>query len=342
MFRFAHIEMLWLLVLIPVFVAAFIAIVRRKQRQLRQFGDPELLNELMPNVSRTRPAIKFGLLMLALALLIVAAARPQYGQKEKTVKRQGIEVMFALDISNSMLAEDVAPNRLDRAKQVLSKLIDQMVDDKVGLIVFAGEAYTQLPITCDYVSAKMFLNTITPSLIRVQGTAIGDAIMTSIRSFGSEDSDASRAIILITDGENHEDDAVAAAKAANEQGIKIFVVGIGKPDGSPIPIPGTNNFRKDRAGNVVVSKLNEQMCRDIAAAGQGLYVRCDNTNTATRALQKELNTLATSEFETKVYADYNEQYQGFVLLAFLILVIDFFIFNRKNKALSRLDIFREK
>ncbi len=342
MFRFAHIEMLWLLLLIPAFTAAYIAIVRRKQRQLRLFGDPELLSELMPNVSRTRPAIKFALLMVALILLIIAAARPQYGQKEKTVKRQGIEVMFALDISNSMLAEDVAPNRLDRAKQMLSKLIDQMVDDKVGLIVFAGEAYTQLPITCDYVSAKMFLNTISPDLIRVQGTAIGDAIMTSIRSFGSEESDASRAIILITDGENHEDDAIAAAKAANEKGIKIFVVGIGKPDGSPIPIPGTNNFRKDRAGNVVVSKLNEDMCREIAQAGQGMYVRCDNTNTATRALQKELDTLATSEFETKVYADYNEQYQGFVLLAFLILVIDFFIFNRKNKTLSKIDLFNEK
>lgn len=342
MFRFAHIEMLWLLLLIPVFTAAYIALVRRKQRQLRQFGDPELMAELMPNVSRTRPAIKFALLMVALALLIIASARPQYGQKEKTVKRQGIEVMFALDISNSMLTEDVAPNRLDRAKQMLSKLIDQMVDDKVGLIVFAGEAYTQLPITCDYVSAKMFLNTISPELIRVQGTAIGDAIMTSIRSFGSEDSDASRAIILITDGENHEDDAIAAAKAANEKGIKIFVVGIGKPDGSPIPIPGTNNFRKDRAGNVVVSKLNEEMCREIAAAGQGMYVRCDNTNTATRALQKELNTLATSEFETKIYADYNEQYQGFVVLAFLILLIDFFIFNRKNKTLSKIDIFNEK
>jgi len=342
MFRFANIEMLWLLLLLPVFVAAYIAIIRRKQRQLKQFGDPELLAELMPNVSHIRPVMKFGLVMLALALLIIAAARPQYGQKEKTVKRQGIEVMFALDISNSMLAEDVAPNRLDRAKQMLSKLIDQMVDDKVGLIVFAGEAYTQLPITCDYVSAKMFLNTITPDLIRTQGTAIGDAIMTSMASFGGEESDASRAIILITDGENHEDDALAAAKAANEKGIKIFVVGIGKPDGSPIPIPGTNNFRKDRSGNVVVSKLNEQMCRDIAAAGQGLYVRCDNTNTATRALQKELNTLATSEIETKVYADYNEQYQGFVLLALLILLIDFFIFNRKNKALSRLDIFGEK
>lgn len=342
MFRFANIQLLWLLLLIPAFVAGYIAVVRHKQRQLRQFGDPELLAELMPNVSRTRPAIKFALLMVALALLIIAAARPQYGQKEKTVKRQGIEVMFALDISNSMLAEDVAPNRLDRAKQMLSKLIDQMVDDRVGLIVFAGEAYTQLPITCDYVSAKMFLNTISPDLIRVQGTAIGDAIMTSIASFGGEQSEASRAIILITDGENHEDDAIAAAKAANEKGIKIYVVGIGKPEGSPIPIPGTNNFRKDRAGNVVVSKLNEQMCRDIAAAGQGMYVRCDNTNTATRALQKELDTLATSEIETKVYADYNEQYQGFVLLALFILLIDFFIFNRKNKALTRLDIFGEK
>lgn len=342
MFRFAHIEYLWLLLLIPAFVAGYIAIMQRKKRQLKEFGDPELLEELMPNVSRVRPAVKFGLVMLALTLLILAVARPQYGQKEKTIKRQGIEVMIALDISNSMLAEDVAPNRLDRAKQMLSKLIDNMVDDKVGLIVFAGEAYVQLPITCDYVSAKMFLNTITPDLIKTQGTAIGDAIMTCVRSFGEEEKGVSRAIVLITDGENHEDDALAAAKAATEKGIKVFVAGIGKPDGSPIPIPGTNNFRKDRAGNVVVSKLNEEMCREIAQAGQGIYVRCDNTNTATRAIQKELDELAKSEIDTKVYADYNEQYQGFVLLALLILIADFFIFNRKNKALSRLDIFNEK
>lgn len=339
MFRFANIEILWLLVLIPVFVAGYIVLLRRKQRQLREFGDAELMAALMPNISRTRPVVKFGLVLLALALLIVAAARPQYGQKEKVVKRQGIEVVIALDISNSMLAEDVAPSRLDRAKQMLSKMIDSMVDDKVGVVVFAGEAFTQLPITCDYVSAKMFLNSITPELIKTQGTAIGDAIYTSMRSFGSEESDASRAIILITDGENHEDDALAAAKAANEQGIKIFVIGIGKPDGSPIPIPGTNNFRKDRAGNVVVSKLNEQMCKDVAAAGHGLYVRCDNTNTAMRALQKEIDTLATSEIETKVYADYNEQYQGFVLIALLLLVVDFFVFNRKNKTLAKIDIF---
>lgn len=342
MFRFAHIEYLWLLMLIPVFIAGYIAFIQRKKRQLKAFGDPELTAELMPNVSRIRPIVKFGLVLLAFALLVIAVARPQYGQKEKTVKRQGIEVMIALDISNSMLAEDVAPNRLDRAKQMLSKLIDNMVDDKVGLIVFAGEAYVQLPITCDYVSAKMFLNTITPDLIKTQGTAIGDAIMTCIRSFGEEEKGVSRAIILITDGENHEDDALAAAKAATEKGIKVFVAGIGKPDGSPIPVPGTNNFRKDRSGNVVVSKLNEDMCREIAQAGQGIYVRCDNTNTATRAIQKELDNLASSEIETKVYADYNEQYQGFVLLALLILLIDFFIFNRKNKALAKLDLFREE
>ena len=172
MFRFAHIEYLWLLMLIPVFIAGYIAFIQRKKRQLKAFGDPELTAELMPNVSRIRPIVKFGLVLLAFALLVIAVARPQYGQKEKTVKRQGIEVMIALDISNSMLAEDVAPNRLDRAKQMLSKLIDNMVDDKVGLIVFAGEAYVQLPITCDYVSAKMFLNTITPDLIKTQGTAL--------------------------------------------------------------------------------------------------------------------------------------------------------------------------
>ena len=331
-----------MLVSVPVFIGAFIWYTRRKRRQLAEFGDPALVSELMPNASRVRPNIKFSILMVALVLLILAAARPQYGQREQTVKRQGIEAIIALDISNSMMAEDVAPCRLDRAKQMLSKMIDRMVDDKVGLVVFAGEAYTQLPITCDYVSAKMFLNSITPDLIKTQGTAIGAALNTAIQSFGSEDSGASRAIILITDGENHEDDATAVAARAKELGIKVMVVGIGKPEGSPIPIPGTNNFRKDRQGNVVVSRLNEDMCREIAKAGNGIYVRCDNTNTAMRALQKEIDTLATTEIETKVYTEYNEQFQSFVLVALLLLVIDFFVFNRKNKSLTRLDIFNEE
>ena len=342
MFRFANIEMLWWLLTIPVFIIGYILYTRCKRRQLAEFGDPELVSELMPDASKARPVVKFSLLMVALALLIMAAARPQYGQKEKTVKRQGIEVMIALDISNSMMAEDVAPNRLDRAKQMLSKMIDRMVDDKVGLVVFAGEAYTQLPITCDYVSAKMFLNTITPALIPTQGTAIGAALETSIRSFGSQESDAGRAIVLITDGENHEDDAIAAAKHARELGIQVFVVGIGKPEGSPIPIVGTNNYIKDRSGQVVVSRLNEDMCQQIAQAGNGIYVRCDNTNTAMRALQQELDRIATAELETKVYADYNEQYQSSVLIALLLLVIDFFILERKNHRLAKMDIFNEK
>ena len=342
MFRFANIEMLWMLAVVPVFIGLYIWYTRRKRRQLAEFGDPALVSELMPNASRIRPNVKFSILMVALVLLILAAARPQYGQREQTVKRQGVEAIIALDISNSMMAEDVAPCRLDRAKQMLSKMIDQMVDDKVGLVVFAGEAYTQLPITCDYVSAKMFLNSITPDLIKTQGTAIGAALNTAIQSFGSEETDASRVIILITDGENHEDDAAAVAARAKEMGIKVMVVGIGKPEGSPIPIPGTNNFRKDRQGNVVVSRLNEDMCREIAKAGNGIYVRCDNTNTAMRALQKEIDTLATTEIETKVYTEYNEQFQSFVLVALLLLVIDFFIFNRKNKSLTRLDIFNEE
>ena len=342
MFRFANIEMLWWLITIPVFVIAYVVYTKRKQHQLTEFGDPELMAQLMPDASKSRPIWKFSLLIMALILLIVAAARPQYGQKEKTVKRQGIEVMVALDISNSMLAEDVAPNRLDRAKQMLSKMIDNMVDDKVGLAVFAGDAFTQLPITCDYVSAKMFLNTISPTLIPTQGTAIGAALQTAITSFGAQESEAGRAIILITDGENHEDDAIAAAKKANELGMQVFVIGIGKPEGAPIPKPGTNDYFKDRAGQVVVSRLNEEMCQQIAAAGNGAYVRCDNTNTAMRALQQELDRIATTELESTVYADYNEQYQSFVLIALLLLAIEFFILSRKNHRLTRMDLFGEK
>ena len=330
--------MLWWLVTLPVFVVAYIVATQGKRRQLEAFGDSELMAQLMPDASQSRPIVKFSLLMAALVLLIIAAARPQYGQQERTVKRQGIEVMVALDISNSMLAEDVVPNRLDRAKQMLSKMVDNMTDDKVGLVVFAGEAFTQLPITCDYVSAKMFLNTITPNLIPTQGTAIGAALQTAITSFGAIEDEVGRAIILITDGENHEDDAIAVAKKAQEMGIQVFVVGIGKPEGSPIPKPGTNDYFKDRAGQVVVSRLNEEMCQEIAAAGKGAYVRCDNTNTAMRAIEKELERIATAELESTVYADYNEQYQSFVLIALLLLVIDFFIMMRKNHRLS--DVFK--
>ncbi len=339
MFRFAQPEYLYLLLIVPLLVMLFIWNTIRRKRKLQSFGDPELLAQYMPNVSMVRPQFKFYIQILALVLLIVALARPQFGVKEQTVKRQGMEVMVALDVSNSMLAQDVAPSRLGRSKQLLSKIIDGMTEDKVGLVVFAGDAYTQLPITCDYVSAKMFLSSISPSLVARQGTAIGSAIDLSIKSFGAE-STASRAIILITDGENHEDDAIGAAKLAKEKGIQVFVLGVGKPEGSPIPLEGSMSFRKDKDGNVVVSKLNEEMCRQIAQAGGGMYLRVDNTNAAQRTLQKELGKLAKSELETRVYSEYNEQYQSFVILALILLVIEFFIFGRRNKRLSKINLYK--
>ena len=339
MFRFAHPDFLYCLLFVPLFVALFLHSQHSRKKKFQALGDIKLLQQFMPNVSTVRPWVKFCLQTLAFIFIVLALARPQFGVKEQTVKREGIEVMFALDVSNSMLAQDVVPNRLERSKQVLSKLIDDMAEDKVGLVVFAGDAYTQLPITCDYVSAKMFLSSINPSLVPRQGTAIGSALDMCIKGFGALDTESSKVIILFTDGENHEDDAISAAKLAKENGIKVFVVGVGKPEGSPIPMEGSSDFRKDRTGNVVISKLNEGMCRQIAEAGNGMYMRVDNSNGVLRTLQKELNQLATTEMETTIYADYNEQYQSFVILALLLLIVDYFIFGRKNKRLSKIDLY---
>ena len=345
MFRFANIELLWLLLSIPVLVIGYTLLVVHKHKQLEKLGDKRLIAQLMPNASKVRPHLKFALQLLALTMLILAAARPQYGVREETVTREGVEAMITLDISNSMLAEDVASgqsSRLDASKQMLSQLIDKMVDDKVGLVVYAGDAFVQLPITCDYVSAKMFLNNIKPDLIQTQGTAIGKALQTSIYAFGDKESAAGRAIILLTDGENFEDDAVKIAEKADKAGIKVIVVGIGSESGSPIPVPGTTDYMTDREGNVVVSKLNEVMCRQIAQAGNGIYVHYDSSNLALKAIKKELDKLGKEQLESHVFREYNEQYPSFVLIALILLVIDFFVFNRKNKSLTRLNIFKEK
>ena len=339
MFRFAHPEYLFLLLIVPVIVGLFIYTVYQKRKRLRKFGNPELLAGLMPNVSKVRPQVKFYVQLFAIVLIIVVLAQPQFGTKMDKEKRQGIEVMVALDVSNSMMAQDVQPSRLDKAKQVLSKLIDDMSNDKVGLVIFAGDAYTQLPITVDYVSAKMFLSNISPKLVPRQGTAIGSAIDLCIKSFGEKKTEGGRAIILITDGENHEDDAVGAAKLAQESGIKVHVIGMGKPDGAPIPVDGTMSFWKDKEGNVVVSKLNEEMCKSIAMAGGGVYVRADNTNNAYKVVSGELDKIAKSDIKTQAFSDYNEQFQSFALLALLLLVIDTFVFERKNKYLSKIRIF---
>lgn len=338
MFRFAEPEYLLLLLIIPFLMLIFVIYQIQKRRNIVKFGDPALLASLMPNVSKVRPTLKFILQIIAIILLVAVIARPQFGIKTEEVKRQGIEVMVALDISNSMLAEDVVPNRLGASKQILSKLIDEMTNDKVGLVVFAGDAFTQLPITADYISAKIFLNSIHPGLIARQGTAIGSAIDLAIKSFPQQ-SDASRAIILITDGENHEDNAIEAAKLARQKNIVVHVIGVGRPEGAPIPIPGTMSFRKDKDDNVVVTKLNEAMAKSIAEAGEGVYVRADNTNTAIRTISRELGALAKTELSSTVFSSYNEQFQSFAILSLIILLMDFFLLDRVNKRFSRLKIF---
>ena len=308
MFRFANPEFLYLLFILPVLLAVYVYAYLQKRKAIKRLGNPEILSQLMPEVSPKRQFLKFWFIFGAVAAIIFVIAGPQFGSKLETVKRQGVEIMVCLDVSNSMLAEDVSPNRLEKSKQMLSKLTDGFTDDKVGLIVFAGDAFTQLPITSDYISAKMFLTSINPSMVSAQGTSIGAAINLAARSFTPNET-SDKTIVLITDGENHEDDAIGAASAAAEKGIHVNIVGIGLPKGGPIPLQGTNNYMKDKDGNVVITMLNEQMCQEIAAAGKGMYVRADNTNSALKALQKEIDKMKKTELDSKVYSEYDEQFQ---------------------------------
>ena len=341
MFRFEEPTYLYLLLLLPLLAALFLYSNYRRRKAIKKFGDPELMAQLMPDASKYRPDVKFWIVFVAIGLFAVLLARPQFGSRLETVKRQGIEVIIALDISNSMLAKDVQPSRLQKAKRLVSQLVDKMENDKVGMIVFAGDAFTQLPITSDYISAKMFLETIDPSLISKQGTALGAAINLSTRSFTPMEG-VGRTVILITDGENHEDGALEAAKAAVEKGIKINVLGVGMPEGAPIPIPGSNDYRRDREGNVVVTKLNEQMCQEIAQVGQGIYVRVDNSNAAQNAITKEINKLAKADVETQVYTEFNEQFQAIAWIILLLLLVEMLILERKNPLFKNIHLFSDK
>lgn len=341
MFRFEEPTYLYLLLLLPFLAAFYLYSNYRKRKAIRKFGDPVLMAQLMPDVSKYRPDIKFWLLFVAIGLLVVLLARPQFGSKLETVKRKGVEVMIALDISNSMLAQDIQPSRLEKAKRLVSKLVDGMENDKVGMIVFAGDAFTQLPITSDYISAKMFLESINPSLISKQGTAIGTAINLAMRSFTPQEG-VGRAIIVITDGENHEGGAVEAAKEAAEKGIQVNVLGVGLPEGAPIPVEGTNDFRRDREGNVIVTRLNEAMCQEIAKEGKGIYVRVDNSNSAQKAIEQEINKMAKTEVESKVYTEFNEQFQAIAWIILILLSVEMLILDRKNPLFKNIRLFSNK
>ena len=341
MFRFEDPIYLYALVVIPVLAFIRWWMVIRQRKQLRRFGDMELVRQLMPDVSRFRPLVKFCLLLTALALMIVMPARPQMGTKISHEKRTGIETIIALDISNSMLAEDVAPSRLDRAKMMVENLVDHFTNDKIGLIVFAGEAFVQLPITSDFVSAKMFLSSIEPSLIETQGTDIAAAVTMATHSFTQEEG-VGKAIIVITDGEDHEGGAMEAAQEAKDKGMRVYMLGIGSTKGAPIPVAGSHDYMKDNTGATVMSALNEDMCKQVAEAGGGAYIHVENNSNAQEQLNHELDKLAKKEISSTVYSDFDEQFQAVGILVLLLLIAEICILEIKNHRLRKIHLFSRK
>lgn len=343
MFRFANPQYLWLLWIVPLLVVLYLWAAYHRRRRLARFGNLSTLEELMPDVSSGRVALKFILFTLAVACLIFAAARPQFGSKLREEKAEGIEMMLVVDVSNSMLAEDFAPNRLERTKYAINKLFEGMRQDRVGLVVFAGEPKVQLPITSDYRMAKAFARRIDPSLVTVQGTAVGRALEQALLSFSSgtaeEEGNASRVIVLITDGENHEDDAVAVAKRAAEQGVRIYTIGIGTPEGAPISIGG--DFIRDERGEMVVSKLNEEMLTEIANLTGGLYVRSTLQSIGLEEIVKEIEAMEKQELSTLRFEEFDEQYRLPLAIGIVLLVLELLLLDRRNPLLARFNIFRE-
>ena len=338
MFRFANVELLYLLILVPVLVIVYLLAVGRRRRLVARFGNPGLLRELMPDFSRGRIRFKAVLFIAAYTLLVFAAARPQFGSKLREEHSRGVEMMLVVDVSNSMMAEDFEPNRLERTKYAIGKLFEGLQQERVGLVVFAGEPKVQLPITSDYRMAQAFAKRISPSLVGEQGTAIGRALEQAMLSFSSQ-SEQSRVIVLVTDGENHEDDAVEAARKAAEQGIRIYTIGIGTPEGAPIQIDG--DFIKDENGEMVVSKLNEQMLEQIASTTGGAYVRATKQSIGLDEIVKSIDAMEKSDLATVRFEEYNEQYQYPLAAALVLLVLDVFILSRRNPRLRRFNIFRE-
>lgn len=340
MFRFGNPEYLWLFLALPLLLAIYIYLNIRKRKDVQKMGNLSTLKLMMPDLSLKRSYLKFWLIFAVLSAGIFMIARPQFGTKVETVEKEGIELVIAIDVSNSMLAKDVSPDRLGRAKQILSRLIDLRKNDKIALIVFAGEAYVQMPLTSDTQSAKIFLNTIDPSLVPVQGTAIGQAISLGISSF-SGDQGISKAMVIITDGEDHGGSAVDIAAEAAKAGVMINVVGIGSPDGTPVPATEYgSNFMTDSEGNVVVSRLNEQMAMEITQSGGGMYVRADNSNSAIRALETHLDELETGNTTSLTYSEYDEKFSVLAWILLVILLVEILVYDKKNPLFRNVRVFK--
>ena len=327
MLVFASYRFLWLLLLVPLIPALYAVALALRKRRIRRFGDPKMVAHLMPHYSRAKGWVRIILFTLAFFFFVIGLSRPQIGAKLSERQTKGAEIMICLDVSNSMLAQDYTPCRLERAKLAISSLVDKLHDDRIGLIIFAGSSFVQLPVTTDYVSAKMFLSSIDAGSVPVQGTAIGDAIHTAMKSFSAQ-SEKSRVIILISDGENHEDDAVAAAKEAAQAGIRIYTVGVGSAAGQPIPVDG--ELLRDKDGNIVVTHLDEKTLRQIAEAGGGAYIQAGNEEFGLNPIINDIRAMEGELFSSVVFEEYDEQYMYFFAIALILLVIEMLVGERKN------------
>ena len=339
MFQFANPHILWLLLLLPLMLAALVVVGISRRRNIARFGNPELLKSLMGDISEWRVKTKTILFLVAFVCVVFAAARPQFGSRLKEQKSRGIEMMLVVDVSNSMLAEDFAPNRLDRTRYAIDRLLADMSQDRVGLVVFAGEAKVQLPITTDYRMARSFVKRISPSLVSVQGTEVGQALSLAELSF-SQSSEASRVVILITDGETHDNTALDVAKRLAERGIHIYAIGIGTPEGAPVKLDG--EFIKDENDEMVVSRLNEVLLQQIATTSGGAYIRATNADFGLEQIVAQIEKMEQGELTTLRFEEYNEQFQWILAVAAVLLVLESLLLWRRNPRLKRFNIFNQQ
>lgn len=338
MFRFDHIEFFYAFAVIPLLILLYIWNRQWRKKALKQFGEVEVVKRIIPMASSGKPLLRFIFFLVAMFFLIIGLINPQIGSRLEEVKREGSDIIICLDVSKSMMAQDFKPDRLTRARLAIERLIDKLFNDRLGLIVFAGEAYVQLPITTDYAAAKLFLESVDTDMVPIQGTNIASAIELAAKSFGgspdgSVPSGKNKTIIIITDGESHDDNAVEAARTAFEAGIMVNTIGVGSPSGAPIPVYRGNlntGFKKDKEGNTVVTKLNEEALQSIASAGGGVYVRAAKAELGLLTLMERINQLEKKTFDAKVFTDYEDRFQVFIGIALLFLILESLVTDRKS------------
>jgi len=332
------------LAIIPVLFVLFLLVLWWKKRTQKQFADANLIQKLSPEQSTFKSFLKIIVVCLGLAFLIIGLANPKMGTKLETVKRQGVDIVFALDVSKSMLAEDIAPSRLDKAKQIITRIIESLGSDRIGIIIYAGNSYPLLPITTDHAAAKMFLQNANPDMVSSQGTAINEAIERGITYFDN-DEQTNRFLFIVSDGEDHEENTVSLAEEAKKQGIKIYTIGVGTEKGGPIPIKSNGSvisYKKDNKGEVVITQMKEEVLRAIANEGNGKYINGNKTQETIAIIEDLLVKAEKSEFETKQFSDYKDQFQWFIGLGLLFLIIDVLLLEKKTKWVQKLNLFNQK